>query len=153
MQLGMEEGLGPDDFVLDGDPAPPSPKGGRDPQIFGPCLLRPNGWMDEAGTWHRGRSQPRQLCVRWGPSSPSPKWGGAPPQFSAHVYCGQRAGGNKMLLGMEVGLGPGHIALDGDPAHPLPKRHSPTPSHTQKIRPMSVLAKCLNGSRCHLVVR
>jgi len=48
MLLGMELGLGSGDFVLDGDPAPLSPKGG--PQIFGPCLLRPNGWMDEAGT-------------------------------------------------------------------------------------------------------
>jgi len=28
-----------------------------------------------------------------------------------------------MPLGMEVGLGPGHIVLDGDPAHP-PKGHS-----------------------------
>jgi len=27
MSLGMEVGLGPGDFVLDGDPAPPSPKG------------------------------------------------------------------------------------------------------------------------------
>jgi len=27
----------------------------------------------------------------------------------------------KMKLGMQVGLGPGHIVLDGDPA-PLPKR-------------------------------
>jgi len=26
-----------------------------------------------------------------------------------------------MALGMEVGLGPGHIVLDGDPA-PLPKK-------------------------------
>jgi len=49
MPLGMEVGLGPDDFVLDGDPAPP-PKGGRqlpkkgaDPPIFGPCLLRAYG--------------------------------------------------------------------------------------------------------------
>jgi len=69
MPLGMEVGLGPGDFVLDGDPAPPSSKGGgRRPQIFGPCLMRPNGWMDEAGTWHGGRPQPRRLCVRWGPS-------------------------------------------------------------------------------------
>jgi len=30
-----------------------------------------------------------------------------------------------MKLGMEVGLGPGHIVLDGDPAHPTPKGHSP----------------------------
>jgi len=53
MSLGMEVGLGPGDFVLDGDPAPPPLKGNRAPlQIFGTCLLRPNGWMDEAGTWH-----------------------------------------------------------------------------------------------------
>jgi len=39
MSLGMELGLRPGDFVLDGDPT----------QIFGPCLLRPNGSMDEAG--------------------------------------------------------------------------------------------------------
>ena len=39
-----------------------------------------------------------------------------PPQFSAHVYCGQTAGWIKVALGMEVGLGPGHIVLDGDTA-------------------------------------
>jgi len=37
MPLGMELGLGPRDFVLDGDPAPPPQKGA--PQIFDPCLL------------------------------------------------------------------------------------------------------------------
>jgi len=36
------------------------------------------------------------------------------------VYCGQTVGWIKMKLGMEVGLGPSHIVLDGDPA-PLPK--------------------------------
>jgi len=41
-----------------------------------------------------------------------------PPQFSAHVYCGQTAGWIKMPLGTEVGLGPGDIVLDGDPAPP-----------------------------------
>jgi len=47
---------------------------------------------------------------------PSPKRGRSPcPQFSAHVYCGQTAGWIMMTLGMEVGLGPGHIVLDGDP--------------------------------------
>ena len=62
MSLGMELGLSPGDFVLDGDRAsPPQKKRGR-PQIFGPCLLWPNGWMDEAGTWHGGRPQPRRLC-------------------------------------------------------------------------------------------
>ena len=30
-----------------------------------------------------------------------------------------------MKLGMHVGLGPGHIVLDGDPARPPRKGHSP----------------------------
>ena len=39
------------------------------------------------------------------------------------VYCGQTVGWIKMELGVKVGLGPGHIVLDGDPAPP--KGHSP----------------------------
>jgi len=34
------------------------------------------------------------------------------------VYCGQAVGWIKVKLGMEVGLGPGHIVLDEDQAHP-----------------------------------
>ena len=99
----------------------PSPMG-TVPQIFGPCLLWPNGWMDEAGTWQGGRPRPKRLCVRWGPRSILPQKGAKPrPQFSAHVYCGQTAGWIKMALGMEVGFGPGHIVLDGEPA-PLPPK-------------------------------
>jgi len=49
MLLGMEVNLGTGDFVLDGDAAPP-PKKGAQHQIFGPCLLWPNGWMDQDGT-------------------------------------------------------------------------------------------------------
>jgi len=40
--------------------------------------------------------------------------------FVTLVYCGQTVGWIKMKLDMRVGLGPGHIMLDGDPA-PLPK--------------------------------
>jgi len=43
------------------------------------------------------------------------------------VHCGQTVGRIKMKLGMRVGLGPNHIVLDGDPAPPPPKRHSPPP--------------------------
>ena len=47
MPLGMEVGLSPGDFVLDGDPALPSPKMGAEHpcQIlrFGPFLLWSNG--------------------------------------------------------------------------------------------------------------
>jgi len=41
------------------------------------------------------------------------------------VYCGQMVGWNKMKLGLQVGLGPGHVVLDGDLAPPPPKGHSP----------------------------
>jgi len=34
MPLGMEVGLGPGDFVLDGDPAPPSQKWGIAPKFL-----------------------------------------------------------------------------------------------------------------------
>jgi len=46
-----------------------------------------------------------------------------------------------MKLGMQVGLGFGHIALDEDPA----------PPQTPNFRSMSVVAKWLDGLRCHLV--
>jgi len=52
-----------------------------------------------------------------------------------------------MPLGMEVGLNPGHIVLDGDPT-PLSKRGT-----APNFRPMSVVAKRLDGSKCHLVGR
>jgi len=49
--------------------------------------------------------------------------------FVTFVHCGQTVGRNKMKLGTQVRLGPGHIVLDGDPA-PLP---------------MFIVAKRLNG--------
>ena len=61
------------------------------------------------------------------------------------VHCGQTVGRIKMKLGMQVGIGPGHIVLDGDPA-PLPKRAQPP-----NFRPISVAAKWLHGSTFHLV--
>ena len=53
------------------------------------------------------------------------------------VYCAETVGQIKVRLDMQADLGPGHIVLDGDPA-PLP---------------MSIVAKRLDGSRCHLVRR
>ena len=106
MALGMEVGLGPCYIVLDGDL--PSKRGTAARLIFGPCLLWPNGWMNQGKTWHRGRPRSRPQCFRWGPSSP-PKKGHkfAEPQFLVHVCCGQTAGWIKMPLGSEVDLGPG----------------------------------------------
>jgi len=42
------------------------------------------------------------------------------------VYCGQTVGRIKMKLGIQVGLGAGHIVLDGHPA-PLPQRGAEPP--------------------------
>jgi len=65
--------------------------------------------------------------VLYGDSAPLPAKGHSPPpQFSAHICCGQMAGRIKMSRGRKVhGLDPGDIVVDGDTA-PLPKMgHSP----------------------------
>jgi len=96
--FGMKIGLGPGDFVFDGDPA----------------LLQ--------------------------------KKGQSPIEFLARVYCGQMAGWIKMPLGTEVNLGAGDIVLDGVAA---PPKRGTAPI----LRPMSVVAKWLDGSKCHLEQR
>ena len=48
-----------------------------------------------------------------------------------------------MALDMEVGLGPGNISLDRDPAPP-PQKGAELPPN---IRPMPIVAKRLDGSR------
>ena len=70
-----------------------------------------------------------------------------PPQFSAYIYCCQLAGWIKISLGTEVGLDPSNIVLDGHPAPPPHKGTEPLPTN---FRPMSIVAKRLDGSRCHL---
>ena len=115
LPLGMEIGLGPGDFVLDGDPAPPSPKGGRAPN-FRPMSIVAKRL--DGSKWHLA-----WRWARWGPSSPPLK--GHSPQFLAYVRCDQTAGWTKMPLGMEVGLSPGDFVLDGDPDSPPLKGHSP----------------------------
>jgi len=51
-----------------------------------------------------------------------------------------------MPHGREVGFSLSDIVLDGDPALPSPKGADPP-----NFRPMSVVAKRLDGSRCHMV--
>jgi len=52
------------------------------------------------------------------------------------------AGWIKMAFGMEVGLGIGHIVLHRDPSSPSQKGGTAPNS-----RPMSIVAKLLDGSR------
>jgi len=92
---------------------------------------------------------PGHTALDWelGPSSPLSK--GNSLQFSAHICCGQMAGRiKKMPLGMDIGLNPGEFVLDGDPA-PLSKKGQSHPN----FRPISIVAKRLDASRCHLVWR
>jgi len=128
--LSMVVGLSPGDFVLDGDQAGTLPQKWTEPSspIFGPFLLWPNGWMHQDATLYGCGPQPRGLCVRWRPSPPLQKGGGAPlSKFSAHVYCGQTAGWIKMPLGTNVGLNPGDSVLDGDLAPPHKGGGAPSP--------------------------
>jgi len=141
MKFGVHVGLCPGHIVLDGDPAPAK---GAQPPIFGPCLLWPNGWMDQDAIWYGGRPWHRRHCARLRPSSPKK---GHSPQFSADVCCGQTAVCIRIPLGTEVGLSLGDIVLDEDPAPPPLRGHSP------HFQPMSVVVKRLDGLRCDLVRR
>jgi len=94
---------------------------------------------------------PSDIVLDGDPALLSPTGGRAPPQFSAHVYCAQTDGWIKIPLGVEIGLGPSHIVTDGDPA-PLPQKGGKAPPPLN-FQPMFVVAKRLDGSRCHLVRR
>ena len=66
------------------------------------------------------------------------------------VYCGQTVRRIKMKLGVQVGLGPGHIVLDGD-ARPLtPKGHSPQFSAHICCGPMAAWSKMPLGMEVDL---
>jgi len=137
MPLGMEVGLGP------GEPAPPPSKWSTAPAKFSAhvscgqmagCIRIPLGTKVDLG--------PDDIVLGGDPAL-SLK---APPQFLAHVCCSQMAGWIKMPLATEVGLHPGDFVLDGDPA---PPKRGTAPN----FWPLSIVAKWLDGSRCHSVRR
>jgi len=144
----MEVGLGPGHVVLDGDPAPLPKKGAKPHPQFSAhfygdqtveCITMPLGM--EVGL------SPGDFVLDGDPAPLLQK--GTDPQFSAHFYCGQTVECIKMPLGMEVGLSPGDFVLDGDPAALPRKGGAPLPNS----RPMSIVAKRLDGSRWHLTWR
>jgi len=73
---------------------------------------------------------------------PPPKKGHSP-QFLAHAYCGKPAGCIRIPLATEVGLSLGNVRWG-------PSFRSPKGAQPPNIRPMFVLAKWLDGPRCHL---
>jgi len=92
MPLGMEEGLGPGDFVLDGNTALLPKKAAEPPPQFlahfscgqtAGCIKMPLG--TEVGL------NPGDFVLDGDPASFLPKKGAEHHQYSAHVYCGQTA--------------------------------------------------------------
>ena len=57
------------------------------------------------------------------------------------VYCGHMVGWIRMSLGTEVGLGPGHIVLDGYMQAQLPPKKG---AQIPNFWPMSVVTKWLD---------
>ena len=83
--------------------------------------------------------------VLHGYPTPPPNKEAHSPQLLAQVRCGQTAVWIKMPLGTEVSLGADDSVLD---------RYSPKKGGTApNFWPMSIVAKWLDGSRCHLVRR
>jgi len=89
MKLGVQVGLGPSHIVLDGDPAPPPPKG-HSPQFSAHISCgQMAAWIKMSFGIELGLG-PGNFVLDGDPASP-PQKGSAAPQFSAHVYCGQTA--------------------------------------------------------------
>jgi len=60
------------------------------------------------------------------------------------VHCGQTVGRIKMKLSMQVGVGPGHIVLDGDPALPSQERGQSPPPQFSALFYCGETATCKN---------
>jgi len=90
MPLGMEAGLSPGDFVLDGEQ--PTPPKGLSPKFSADvCCGQSAGWIKVALGTELGLS-PGDFMLDGGPA-PTP-----PQKFSAHAYCSQTAAWIKMPL-------------------------------------------------------
>jgi len=134
MSLGVELGLGPGDFVLNGDP--PSQKGGgRSPQFSAHVYCgQTAGWMKLVLGTEVGLSLD-DFVLDGDPVLFPQKGAEPPPQFSAYFYSGQTARCIKMPLGMEAGLSPGEFVLDGD-------RGAPTTILRVEVRISKLDRKC-----------
>ena len=77
--LGTEVGLGPGDFVLDGDPAPPPAKGHRPPILAHICCDQMAAWIKMSLGMELGLG-PGDFVLDGDPAVPSPK-GAQPPNF------------------------------------------------------------------------
>ena len=133
-------------------PRSPPQKGGGAPN-FRPVSMRPDGCIDQDTSWYGDRPRPRRHCVRWGPSCllpPPRKSGGAEAPFPIFGPC--LLWPNCCMDQNDTWHGGGpwsrrHCTIWG-PSSPSPKREQPP-----NYRPIFIVAKRLDASRCHLVWR
>jgi len=85
--LGMEVGLSPSDFVLDGDPAP-LPKMVRSPQIFGHVYCGQTAGCIKMSLGMEVGLGLRDIVLDVDPATLRKKGTPTPTQFLAHVCCG-----------------------------------------------------------------
>jgi len=81
----------------------PKRGGGRSPQIFDSCLLWPNGWKDQDGTWTEVGFSPGDLAVLDGDPAPSQKRGCIQP--FGHNRSGPKIGEGGSAPFLERGAG------------------------------------------------
>jgi len=106
---GMEVDLGPDNIVLDGNPAPTSPKGVQPQFSAHVCCGQTAGWTKMPLGTEVGLG-PGDFVLDGDPARPR---GTATPLFSAHVYCGH--GRPSQLL---------PSSCNDFPGNQLPKRYT-----------------------------
>jgi len=118
--------------------------------VLSVCNVRalwPNRWTDQDETWHAGRPRPWPHCVRWEPSYLSPKGAQPHPIFGPYLLrpnvCVDQ---DATWYGARPQ--PRRLCVRWRPRSTLPKRdRAPLPN----FRPISIVAKRLHASRCHLV--
>ena len=108
MPLDREVDSSPGDTVLDGDSAPPQ-------RVTAPPQFSAHVCCGQMAGWIKMPLGTRRHCVS-SPRTQLPQRD-KPPNFRLMSVV---AGWIKMPVGTKLGLGPGHIVLDGYPA-PLPK--------------------------------
>jgi len=147
--LGTEVDLGPGHIVLDEVPGSPcaicqlsclSCLSVR----LSVCNVRalwPNGWTDQNETWHAGRPRPWPHCVRWGPSSPSPKGAQPSPIFGPYQLRPNDCM-DQDVTWYGVRPRPRRFCIRWQPSSP-PKKGGRAPP--PNFQPTFIVAKWLNG--------
>jgi len=126
MKLRTQLGLGPGHIVLDGDSAPPHPKGPQLPQfsVHSHCGHMA-GWIKMPLSMEVGLDA--DDFVLDGDRASPLKRGHSPTTFGPCLLW-PNCWMIKMILGTEVGLGPGYFVLDGNPAPAKKGAQPPSPN-------------------------